>query len=238
MKTRNVLTLLIAFLLLGATACSTSGSAETSDDETTTAQAQALEEEEAEEEMADEDDEDEDDEDDEMAEGDDAEEGEEGDEKAEMKEKMAGMCPMQVEGTTAGVQKMDGMVAMDFTTESGDVEELRERIAAMAERHNKHHARGMKKGMEKGEKKGKKHAAMYKTMKNATAATEEIDKGMRLMLTPDEADQMDTLQEHMQQHAQMMAKGEGCPMMMMKGKKSGHMKKMKEKRGGDMEDEE
>ena len=44
---------------------------------------------------------------------------------------MAATCPMAVEGTTARAEDVDGGAAMAFTT-TGDVTELRRRVARMA----------------------------------------------------------------------------------------------------------
>jgi hypothetical protein len=49
---------------------------------------------------------------------------------------MAGMCPMQVPGTTVGATEIDGGSVLSFTTTTGDVAELRQRVRRMAEMHN------------------------------------------------------------------------------------------------------
>jgi hypothetical protein len=65
-----------------------------------------------------------------------------------MHQGMAGMCPMQVEGTSATAEDVEGGAALAFTT-TGDVAELRRRVAHMADMHNRHggakqgHAMGM-----------------------------------------------------------------------------------------------
>ena len=210
MTYRRVLIALAGLALLATSACSTSSSAEKSGETATTEQAQTQESsEKAEESEASEDEE--------MA------EQEEGDDDAEEasadKEKMAdnkkmkgGMCPMEVEGTKADIKKMDGAVAMDFTTD-GDVGELRKRIQNMADMHNKHHG-----GMKKGKMKGKKHGKMKMMMAKSSAVTEEIEGGMRMKVTPEKAENLDKLHKHMKQHHEKIAEGKGCPMKMMKGK--------------------
>ncbi|GEM_PF-2877615 len=150
--------------------------------------------------------------------------------KAEMKakrEKMAGMCPMQVEGTTRKVVKLDDAVAMDFTT-TGDVDEVRSRVAKMASKHNKMHVDGksMKKGKSgemkhggKGKGKGKmaeKHKKM-KMMNGVTAKASDIEGGARMTLTPEDPDKADKIFKMMKEHAGN--KGQ-CPMMGHQGKKS------------------
>jgi hypothetical protein len=150
--------------------------------------------------------------------------------------KMKGMCPMNVEGTTRSIEKLDGAIAVNFTT-TGDVEKLRKRVSKMAKMHNKHsekhakkhrkkaeHAKHGKKGKhakkgKKGEhaKKGHGHHKKMKMMANTTAEAEEIDGGMRLKLSSDDADQLEKIHQKMQEHGGK----EGCPMMHMKRAKAG-----------------
>ncbi len=49
---------------------------------------------------------------------------------------MAGMCPMKVEGTTAVASEVEGGMGLSFTTTTGNVAELRQRVRRMAEMHN------------------------------------------------------------------------------------------------------
>ena len=130
------------------------------------------------------------------------------------REKMAGMCPMQVEGTTRNVVKLDDAVAMDFTT-TGDVDEVRSRVAKMATKHNKMHVDGksMKKGKGKTKGKGKmkgKHKERMKMMDGVSAEASDIDDGARLTLTPEDPEKADKIFKMMKEHAGN--KGQ-CPMM-------------------------
>lgn len=154
---------------------------------------------------------------------------------------MTQMCPMQVEGTTRKVVKLDDAVALDFTT-TGDVDELRQRVQKMAQMHAKMHSEGGmmhgehgqmddKQGqMQHGEMHGKmtdeqqqKHQQMMQTMSGVTVETVSIDGGMRMMFTPKDAAQVDKLYEMMENHSQMMGEHGQCPMMqMMGGESKGH----------------
>jgi hypothetical protein len=58
-----------------------------------------------------------------------------------MREGMGKSCPMAVPGTTATAEEREGGAALVFTT-TGDVAELRRRVTAMAEMHNKHQGHG------------------------------------------------------------------------------------------------
>lgn len=141
---------------------------------------------------------------------------------------MAGMCPMRVDGTTVRAEEVEGGAAMVFTT-TGDVAELRQRVAAMAEMHDRRHADGNGHGMgmhsNGGGMQGAKDSGMQccggKGMKGqgmmmippATVRTEEVDGGARLVFTPQDPADLSALREHFAQHAKMMASGR-CPMML------------------------
>ncbi len=173
---------------------------------------------------------------------------------------MAGMCPMEVQGTKVEAADTDNGAALTFTT-TGDVAELRRRVTAMAERHNAmaekhqaHHPGGQ--GMtgctcprQEGEAKAcncpspgagpgqggsgcpaceqqggqacphcPMHGAGGPGMKKgmhmpaSRATTEEVPGGIRLVLTPVEATQLDALRASVRHHAERMGSGQ-CPMM-------------------------
>jgi hypothetical protein len=124
---------------------------------------------------------------------------------------MASMCPMTVEGTTARAEDVDGGAALAFTT-TGDVAELRRRVAHMAEMHEQHHGEGHGAMMGGGDGKGMMGGG--KGMPPATARSEEIDGGARLVFTPRDPADLPKLREHARQHAEKMASGQ-CPMMSM-----------------------
>lgn len=114
---------------------------------------------------------------------------------------MAGMCPLQVPGTTVASTEVEGGIALSFTTTTGDVAELRQRVRRMAEMHNQPGGGHMMMGS---------HGGMM--MHAATASAEDIEGGARLILQPKEPAQLGELREHVRMKAQRMAAGE-CPMM-------------------------
>ena len=131
---------------------------------------------------------------------------------------MAASCPMAVAGTTARAEELEGSAALAFTT-TGDVAELRQRVAHMAEMHEKHHGEGhgamMSGAMTSGdadEGMGRESKGMM--MPPSTARSEEIEGGARLILTPRDPADLPKLREHAHQHAEKMASGQ-CPMMSM-----------------------
>ena len=138
---------------------------------------------------------------------------------------MGEMCPMAVEGTAARAEDVEGGAALVFTT-TGDLADLRRRVGGMAEMHNEHHAEGMMggpagspgadvppgpgAGMGMGHMGGKMGGGMM--MPAATARTEDVEDGVRLVFTPRDPADLGTLREKVAHHAQNMAAGE-CPMM-------------------------
>lgn len=147
-----------------------------------------------------------------------------------MGQKMAEMCPMQVEGTTREIVRLDNAVAMDFTT-TGDVEELRARVENMPEHlakmqreggqmpqgHGHHGEGGQMRHEQMSEEHQEMRRQMMEMMADVTLETEPIEDGMRLTFTPADASQVDALYQMMQSHARMMQQEGQCPMMPMMG---------------------
>lgn len=126
---------------------------------------------------------------------------------------MGSMCPAHVAGTTTRVEHVPGGAALDFTT-TGDVTELRRRVAQMADMHNRHHASdaqgapthegsSQRRGMQEG----------TKMIPAAQAKVEEIHGGARIVFVPSDAGQLNALREHVGMMAERMP-DEGCSMMM------------------------
>lgn len=104
-------------------------------------------------------------------------------------------CPLQIPGTTATSFNVEGGVALAFTTQGGDVAELRERVQRMTETHHQHHS-GSVMGM----------------APPSTASSEDIEGGARLVFRPQDPAQLEALREHARTHAARMAEGD-CPML-------------------------
>jgi hypothetical protein len=143
-----------------------------------------------------------------------------------MRGDMEGMCPMQVEGTSVAAEDVDGGVALTFTT-SSDVAELRRRVARMAQMHGQHgmgmharagadhgHAHGGQRGDAGQHQGGMMPGGMM--MPAATARSEEVESGARIVLTPQDAADLEKLREHARHMTQRMSSGQ-CPMMSMHG---------------------
>ena len=144
---------------------------------------------------------------------------------------MAGMCPMQVPGTTVAATEVEGGIGLSFTTTTGDVAELRQRVRRMAEMHNQrggHTMMGSRGAPAPGADAEQQHGAQAGAghggsrggmmmgggmmMPAATASAEDIEGGARLILQPKDPAQLGALREHARMKAQRMAGGE-CPMM-------------------------
>ena len=108
--------------------------------------------------------------------------------------KMAGMCPMEVPGTSVAASDVEGGEALSFTTTNPDeVQELRQRVDRIATMHNEHHGQG---GM----------------APPATAAAEDIPGGARIIITPTDPARLDEVRTRVREHAAQMAEGR-CPGM-------------------------
>jgi hypothetical protein len=127
-----------------------------------------------------------------------------------------GQCPMEVMGTTVRTADVPGAIAVDFVT-TGDVAEVRRRVARMAEMHNHRAESGagpMDGGMMMGGAggSGTMHGGMTGMMPPSQARVEEFPDGARLVLTPTDPKDLDALREHASMHVMHTAHG-GCPMM-------------------------
>jgi hypothetical protein len=149
---------------------------------------------------------------------------------------MAAMCPMQVPGTTVAATEVEGGIGLAFTTTTGDVADLRQRVGHMAEMHNQRSghmmmgahgvpAAGASAEHQHGSQAaaghdGGDHGGMMMgggmMMPAATASAEDVEGGARLVLRPNDPAQLGALREHVRIKAQRMAGGE-CPMMSLGG---------------------
>jgi hypothetical protein len=133
-----------------------------------------------------------------------------------MTQELRAGCPMVVEGADVEVTDTEGGVALTFTTEVGDVGDLRARVQHMAEMYGMHRGRrgmmwhhmGHQGRGRAGPGMGMGHMAGRGPMPAATATVTEIDRGARLELRPTDASQLEALREHVRWHQQRMESGE------------------------------
>lgn len=125
------------------------------------------------------------------------------------------MCPMRVEGTQVTASDVEGGIALTFTTATGDVSELRQRVQRMAEMHGQsgHMPMGPG-GAAAGPGQGHHGTRMGHGMRmpEATTSIEEVPGGSRLVLRPKDPAMLGALREHARQHSEHM-QGGACPMM-------------------------
>ena len=146
---------------------------------------------------------------------------------------MEASCPMKVPGTSMHAVDVEGGAALEFST-TGDVAEVRRRVAHMADMHNHGgmmHGEGMMgggmadggmmqgKGMMGGgmadggmmEGKGMMGGGMmHGGMMHADARAEDMPQGARLIFTPKDPKELEALRAETKEHAE-----HGCPMMSM-----------------------
>jgi hypothetical protein len=108
-------------------------------------------------------------------------------------------CPMEIEGTKVSyVETADG-AALVFTTDEGDVAELQRRVAQKAEVQNQPTIR--------------LQAPKAGEVPHATRS-DTVEHGARLIMTPNDASQLEVLRKHVKEHADAMSKkgcsGQGC----------------------------
>ncbi len=131
---------------------------------------------------------------------------------------MAGMCPMSVPGTKVSAADTATGEALTFTTTPDQAAALREKVHAMADMHNRHHASGAAEhgGMSGGMMGGGMAAGSMGGMQMpppSRAAVEDLPEGARLVVTPNDAADLQRLQSTVRAHAEHMQQ-DGCGMMM------------------------
>jgi hypothetical protein len=140
-------------------------------------------------------------------------------------------CPLEVAGTAVRATDVDGGAALDFTT-TGDVAEVRKRVAHMAQMHANMAGGGMMgsggamqgHGMMGGGMMGsggamQGHGMMgggMMGMPPADVRVEDLPQGARLTFTPQEPKDLEALRRHLSEHASHAHPG-SCPMMSMHG---------------------
>lgn len=135
--------------------------------------------------------------------------------------KMAAMCPMAVSGATVVAADTSAGETLTFSTSSPDrLADLRTRVHAMADMHNRHEAAGathahegmMGGGGDTGSGSAGGPKANMPMPPPATATAEDTNAGARLVLTPKDPALLAQLQSAVRAHADMMQQGR-CGMM-------------------------
>lgn len=130
---------------------------------------------------------------------------------------MAGMCPMSVPGTKVSAADTATGEALTFTTTPDQAAALREKVHAMADMHNRHHASGeaghggMGGGMMGGGMAGESMGGMQMPPPSR-AVVEDLPEGARIVVTPNDPVDLQRLQSTVRSHAEHMQQ-DGCGMM-------------------------
>lgn len=132
------------------------------------------------------------------------------------------MCPMSVPGTKISAADTATGEALTFTTSPDQAPVLREKVHAMADMHNRHHASGdaghggMGGMMGGGGRAGGGMAAGgmggMQMPPPSRAAVEDLPDGARILVTPKDPADLQRLQSSVRMHAEHMQQ-HGCGMM-------------------------
>lgn len=136
-----------------------------------------------------------------------------------MMDQLRAGCPMVVQGAAVTVADTESGVALTFTTDAGDLADLRTRVQHMAQMYEMHHGQaGMmwhhmgREGMaHRGSGMGGHNTdqmAGRGPMPAASTTVTDTDLGPRLELRPTDPSQLDALREHVRWHQQRMHSGE------------------------------
>jgi hypothetical protein len=119
---------------------------------------------------------------------------------------------MSVPGTKLAAADTSTGEAITFTTTPDQAAALRERVHAMADVHNRHHASG---DADHGGMGGMHGGWMMGDMQMpppSRAAVEDLPDGARIIVTPNDPADLDRLQKTVRMHAEHMQQ-HGCGMM-------------------------
>lgn len=132
---------------------------------------------------------------------------------------MSRMCPMDVPDTTIPASDTPQGEALTFATTSGQVDELRQRVRALADMHNQHVSTAAP-APGPGEPQGTGSAAGTEGAPHghhmmpppSRATVEDVDNGARVSIAPLNPSQADQLRAAVRMHAMHMQQ-HGCAMM-------------------------
>ncbi len=133
-------------------------------------------------------------------------------------------CPMSVPGTQVAAADIPDGESITFTTSPDRAADLRARVHAMADMHNRHHQGGgmeeMHGGMQHGGMMG--GGSMGSSSAGADqmammpppsrASVEDVEGGARIVVTPNDPADLDRLRSAVRMHAQHMRDGGQCEM--------------------------
>lgn len=130
---------------------------------------------------------------------------------------MDSMCPMKVQGTAVQAKDVDGGVAFVFTTKTGDVVDLRQRVRHMAQMHGANAAGMMTTTTVSGVHRAPRDVKIRREpMPASEASAEDVEHGARLVIRPKDPAQLPGLRRQVRTLAKSMAHLHGeCPEMVV-----------------------
>jgi hypothetical protein len=134
---------------------------------------------------------------------------------------MGGMCPAEVPGTTVTEQDSQGGATLVFGT-TGDVMEVRNRVRAMAEMHNRRQGMGPDAGRPMHGRFGMHDGGMHMPWGDggmphmmmgppSQARVDDLERGAQLVLTAANASDTDALRAHARKMVEQMGTGHCGP---------------------------
>ncbi len=133
-------------------------------------------------------------------------------------------CPMAVPGTRVAAADTPGGESVTFTTTPDRAADLRARVHAMVDMHNRHGEGGGKEGMRDGMHGGMMMGGgsmgpsgagadqMSMMPPPSRAAVEDVEGGARIVVTPNDPADLDRLRSAVLMHAQHMQESGTCGM--------------------------
>lgn len=127
-------------------------------------------------------------------------------------------CPMAVPGTQLAAMDTQEGEALTFTTSPDRADELRARVRAMADVHNRHHAGGMQ-GMQGSMQHGGMMGggtgqagpgAMAMMPPPSRATVRDVEGGAQLVVTPNDPADLERLRSTIRMHADRMRQTGSC----------------------------
>lgn len=159
-------------------------------------------------------------------------------------DQMRESCPMLVSNAKVEVTDTDRGVALTFTTDEGNVADLRGRVQHMAQMYQMHHGHGSMmwhqmrgqgagqgqgmmgqgqghmmgqgQGRMMGQSQGQGMMAGSGPMPAVQTSVQNVDKGAKLVLTPEKPTDLASLRNHVRMHQERMNSGE-CWMLQNQG---------------------
>lgn len=132
-----------------------------------------------------------------------------------MMSQMRAGCPMVVRNAEVGLEQTSDGLALNFTTQYGDVEDLRRRVQQLGNMYEKNQGRHHVMWQQMtGEGQGRMMEGKGSSMADAErmppvkANFEETDEGARIVLVPKDRKDLDTLRQRVIDHQQRMQSGQ------------------------------